>query len=89
MPPEGAAPLKLRVTVSQAQRPRPHRAARTYWVRSWPHSAHKPFMTTGWLHPSSRTRTDLETERTVPGEEGSPRARRARGLGPALPGTPT
>lgn len=32
----------------------------TYWVRSCPHSAHKPFMTTGWLHPSTRTRTALE-----------------------------
>lgn len=46
-------------------------AARTYWVRSWPHSAHKPFMTTGWLQPSNRTRTALETEeKTVPRQEG-------------------
>lgn len=32
----------------------------THWVRSWPHSAHRPFMTTGWLHPSNLTRSALQ-----------------------------
>lgn len=34
----------------------------THCVRSWPHSAHKPFITTGWLHSSSRSRTALQVE---------------------------
>lgn len=33
-----------------------------YWVRSWPHSAHKPFITMGWLHCSILTITPLKRD---------------------------
>lgn len=31
-----------------------------YCVRSWPHSAHRPFITIGWLHSSILMMTPLQ-----------------------------
>lgn len=55
-----------RASVPQAQPPERQRHSLlpcTHWVRSWPHSAHRPFMTTGWLHPSNLTRSALQKQK--------------------------